>query len=127
MLDKLMNIILNKKKEVTFDTSLLIKKEWDSIDILLKQGGPSKLTQALISADRSLDIALKDIVKGQSLGDRLKAAKKLFKEDLYSRVWKAHKLRNNFVHESLYEAPHYVIKDAVEDLRECLKTLKQKI
>jgi hypothetical protein len=123
----LKQLLLPKPKEVSFDASLIIKKEWESIDTLLKQGGPAKLTQALISADRSLDIALKELVAGQTLGERLKNAKPRFRADVYTKLWQAHKLRNNLVHEALFEVPHFAITEAINDLREGLKFLKQTI
>jgi hypothetical protein len=125
--DLLKRLFAPKPSEVSFDASLIIKKEWDVIDALLEQGGPAKLTQALISADRSLDIALKDLVLGENLGERLKNGRHLFRDDLYNKIWKAHKMRNNLVHEALFKVPHFAVKDAVNDLREGLRFLKQKI
>ncbi len=127
IIELLKRLLVPKTSEVSFDASLIIKKEWEAIDSLLKQGGPAKLTQALISADRSLDIALKDLVIGESLGERMKNAKHLFRDDLYNKLWKAHKMRNNLVHEALYEVPHFAVKDAINDLRDGLRFLKQNI
>lgn len=127
MLSFIKNLFAFKPAEISLEVSIILKKEWEAIDALVKQGGPTKLTQALISADRSLDIALKELVNGDNLGDRLKASKKLFREDMYTKLWKAHKLRNNLVHEALYEAPHFALTEAINDLREGLKFLKVKL
>ena len=127
IIELLKRLFAPKPSEVSFDASLIIKKEWEAIDTLLEQGGPVKLTQALISADRSLDIALKELVAGENLGERLKNSKHRFRDDLYNKIWKAHKMRNNLVHEALFEVPHFAIKDAINDLREGLRFLKQKI
>ncbi len=58
------------------------------------------------------------------MGERLKAAKDHFKQwSEYDKIWKAHKTRNSGVHESGFEPPHYVLREAVENLRKGLKSL----
>ena len=100
-----------------------IKLEWEKIDLLLKQKSPSQLRQALIYADKCLDNALRDIVPGETMGDRLKNSANKFNELTYDKIWKAHKVRNNLVHEAGYEPPHFVITEAIENLKTGLKDL----
>jgi hypothetical protein len=100
-----------------------IAKDWDNINNLLKLKGPSQLRQALITADKSLDNALKDIIPGETMGERLKNAKDRFDPIMYNKIWEAHKVRNMTVHESGYEPPHFVLTDAVENLRKALISL----
>jgi len=107
-------------KQETVDN---IKREWEKIDLLLKQKSPSQLRQALISADKCLDNALRDIVLGETMGDRLKNSANKFDELTYDKIWKAHKVRNNLVHEAGYEPPHFVVTEAVENLKTGLKDL----
>lgn len=118
-----------ERKNVTVlqGTTDLIKTEWEQIDILVKQGGPSQLRQALIKADKTLDNALRDIVPGETMGERLKNAKDRFEYNVYDKIWKAHKVRNNLVHESGFEPPYHVLEGAIEDLRNALYKLGVRI
>jgi hypothetical protein len=98
-----------------------IKKDWERIKSLIKIGGPSNLRQALISADRSLDTALRDIFAGESMGERLKEAKDKFDRPVYNAIWEAHKLRNSVVHEAGFEPPYYQVLQAIENLKKGLE------
>mgnify|MGYP001260948322 CR=1 FL=1 len=110
-----------KRRIITVETKEKVQRDWKNVEILLSQKGPSQLRQALITADKSLDNALRDIVDGETMGERLKNAENLFEKDEYNRVWEAHKIRNNLVHESGYEPPYFVVTKAVQDLKEALK------
>lgn len=111
------------KKTVSKDSSAVVQRDWVEIRTLLTGGAPSQLRQALILADRSLDAALKDLVAGETMGDRLKSAKNLFHHQTYDKVWQAHKLRNALVHESGFEAQHFVLRSSVEVFRGGLSEL----
>ncbi len=123
----LKNLVSTKNRYVAPATEEKIQREWEKIAELLKQGSPSQLRQALISADRSLDTALRDICEGDTMGERLKNAKDRFTDTTYNKIWKAHKLRNSVVHEAGFEPPHFALKDAVEDLRGGLNSLSIKV
>lgn len=112
-----------KNSYVLQDTMDLIRGEWEQIDIMISQGGPSQLRQALIKADKTLDNALRDIVDGEKMGERLKNAKDKYDYATYDRIWKAHKMRNSLVHESGFEPPYHVIELAIEDLRRGLNKI----
>ena len=112
--------LLFGKKEVSSRVVLMIAKDWQEIEVLLKGDTPSQLKQALILADRSLDSGLKALVAGQTMGDRLKNAKNLFHPQSYDKLWQAHKLRNSLVHESGFEAQGFIIKSAVKSLKDGL-------
>lgn len=105
------------RKSVSQQTEDKIKREFENIEVLLEGKSPSQLKQALISADKSLDFALKDVVPGDSMGERLKNAKDLFDWNIYQKIWDAHKVRNALVHEAGYEPPHYVVTDAIQNLK----------
>ncbi len=111
------------RREVSNRVLSMISKDWQEIEILLKSDSPSQLKQALILADRALDFALKDLVVGQNMGDRLKNAKNLFHPQSYDKIWQAHKLRNSLVHESGFEAQGFIIKSAIKSLRDGLTEL----
>lgn len=104
-----------------------IKKDWANINMMLKGKSPSQFKQALITADRTLDEALKDVSEGTTMGERLKNAKLKFDRNLYSKIWEAHKMRNSMVHEANFEPPYYVIQGAVETIREALRSLYVRI
>jgi len=104
-----------------------IRMDWESIKVLLDEKRPSQLRQALIVADKTLDNALRDLVVGESMGERLKNAKDLFRTDVYQKIWEAHKLRNNLVHESNFEPPYFMLTEAVTNIRDGLISLGLKI
>jgi hypothetical protein len=125
-----LDFIFKKKinrRSVSIDTVKNIEREWVNINTLLSQRGPSQLKQALISADKTVDNALRDIVDGQTMGDKLKEAEKYFDRDLYNKIWEAHKLRNNLVHESGFEPPYFTITEAVQNFRNALYALGVKV
>ena len=119
--------LFSAKKTVSARVENIVSRDWQDIDILLKGGSPSQLKQALISADRSLDAVLKDLVRGETMGDRLINAKNLFHPQTYEKLWQAHKLRNALVHESGFEAQHYILKSAIENLKGGIRELGVKI
>lgn len=112
---------------VSSDTEAKIKRDWETITVLLKQKSPSQLKEALITADKTLDAALKDIAKGETMGERLKDAKTKFEKDMYNKIWEAHKIRNNMVHEAGYEPPYYMVEQAVSNIKKGLQELKVKL
>lgn len=115
------------KRGIGVETRNNISRDWKNIAILLGQKGPSQLRQALITADKCLDNALRDVVNGETMGDRLKNAQKMFDWDLYNKIWEAHKVRNNLVHESGYEPPYFVITQSVDNLKKGLEVLGLKL
>jgi len=104
-------------------TVKVIESEWRNISILIKGKKPSQLRQALITADKTLDSALKDLVIGQTMGERLKNSPHLFENSIYNKIWSAHKTRNALVHESGYEPPHYIITNSVSNIKRALNSL----
>lgn len=107
-----------KRTTVSQKTESLVKTDWKKVEGLLKTGGPSNFKQALITADRALDNSLRDVFPGESMGERLKAAKDRFDPTTYNKIWEAHKIRNASVHEAGFEPPYYVVQRAVESLKE---------
>ncbi len=104
-----------------------VVSDWQNIDILLTQKGPSQLKQALISADKALDNVLKDKVSGETMGERLKNARDLYDRELYNKIWQSHKMRNSLVHESGYEPPYHMLISGVETFRTAIKKLGLKL
>lgn len=104
-------------------TADMIKADWDQIDILLSQRGPSQLRQALLTAHKAFDNTLKSNFSGENIPERLKEGRDRFHPDLYDKIWKAHKMRNALVHESGFEPPAHMVTGAIETLREAMRTL----
>ena len=110
-------------KNISAQTREAISRDWQSVEAALQSKVPSQLRQALITADKALDNALRDIVSGENMGERLKNAKDKFEYSLYDKIWKAHKVRNSLVHEAGYDPPHYVVTEAIENLKQGLINL----
>ncbi|KKS28695.1 MAG: hypothetical protein UU91_C0016G0005 [candidate division WWE3 bacterium GW2011_GWB1_42_117] len=108
---------------VSQETVRKITSDWENISVLLKQKGPSQLKQALIMADKSLDAVLKEMVPGETMGERLKNAVEKFDRPTYNRIWDAHKLRNSLVHEAGFEPSYFMITEAVANLKEAIYKL----
>jgi hypothetical protein len=81
----------------------------------------------LITADRSLDTALRDVTPGETMGERMKSVGSRFEKIQYNKIWQAHKMRNMLVHESDYDPPHFMIIENINILKEALKTLGVKL
>lgn len=123
MVSKLLFGSSSLKTVVSLQTVRNIKKEWETISLYLSQKQPSQLKQAIIMADKCLDNALRDIVPGENMGERLKNAVDKFDKITYNKIWEAHKVRNNIVHESGYEPPYFVVTQNVQYIKEGLKSL----
>lgn len=77
---------------------------------------------AVVEADKLLDTVLRKMhLPGETMGERLKMA--AYKYPNISRVWPAHKLRNQLVHDATFEISIRQAKSAVRDFHEALKTL----
>lgn len=101
-----------------------ISAGWQRVSEMVKASSPSSLRQAVVEADKIFDAALKYLVQGEMMGERLKNAKELFRDrDVYQGVWEAHKVRNALVHEESYEPPYYVTKEMVEKFKVGLEAL----
>jgi len=92
------------------------------IDQLVKLGGPSRLKQALIEADKLLDQVLGELGYQGNLGEKLKAAQNRFNPAVYQAVWAGHKLRNRVVHESS-ELFSHELKSAIDQIKLAIREL----
>lgn len=100
----------------------LVHIRWNAIEDRLKKGGPTQLRQAVIEADTLVDYALKQLkVEGDTMGERLRASEKRYSD--YDGLWKAHKLRNQIVHEVDREVLSFEAKQMVEKFRIALTDL----
>lgn len=99
-----------------------IKKRWEEIEKTAGQG-PMGAKLALIEADKLLDHVLKSMmIPGETLGERLKMA--AYKYPAITKVWPAHKLRNQLVHDSQFELRSGEARRALSDFHAALRTLR---
>ena len=77
---------------------------------------------AIMEADALLDSALKSMsMPGMSMADRLRVAR--YKYPKLNKVWWAHKLRNQLVHESSFQLGSRQAKQALEEYERAFKTM----
>ncbi|MEP7103629.1 MAG: hypothetical protein ABI721_02900 [Candidatus Dojkabacteria bacterium] len=76
------------------------------------------LKNAVFEADKLLDFVLKSKkVKGETLGERLKNAKHLFRNNTsYNTIWEVHKLRNKLAHEMDYSPNSNFLRNSANSL-----------
>lgn len=99
-----------------------IKRQWGEIEQIASQ---SRMGQkmAIVEADKLLDGVLKSMsMPGTTLGERLKFA--CYKYPDLKKVWFAHRLRNQVVHEATFEIGDRDARSAVAEYKKALKTLR---
>ena len=101
-----------------------VRSSWQKVEELLSLGKPSQLKQGVIESDKITDSVLRKLCYGSSMGERLKSARELFDRDVYNGLWEAHKVRNSLVHESSYDPPYYVCKEAIQKFKSALLALR---
>jgi hypothetical protein len=121
------SIFSSGRTSISQATEVKIKKDWATIKVALQQKSLAQLKQALITADRSLDNALKDIAQGETMGERLKNSVDRFDRYMYQDIWEAHKLRNNLVHEAGFEPPSFMLIENIDKIKNALISLGVRI
>lgn len=113
-------------QHIVLETNLskeMAKKEWDKIESHFFKGDDNDLKIAIIEADKLLEEALREAgVRGLSLGDRLKNLKPGQLPDI-DKVWQAHRLRNQIVHEPTFKIKRDLAERALNIYQETLKDL----
>jgi hypothetical protein len=98
-----------------------IERQWEEIE-KISGTGLMGAKMALIEADRLLDGALKSMmIPGDTMGERLKFAQYRYPE--LRKVWFAHRLRNQLVHEATFEVSIPQAKSAIAEFKRSLKAL----
>ena len=96
--------------------------EWMKIENSLDRNNMMTYQMAIMSADKLLDNALRDIgLSGDTMGDRLKIAKNKFAD--VNQVWAVHKLRNRIVHETDIKINLMTARKALYIYKKSLKEL----
>jgi len=101
-----------------------VSQKWQEIEQTLVLGKPLNNARAVMEADKLLDHILKGLrAPGLTMGDRLKASRKRFSDEAYDAAWKAHKVRNEVVHNSQFELMDYHAKEAIENFKKSIDEL----
>lgn len=99
-----------------------IKKRWQEIEDLLKRPGEMNYKLAVMEADKLLDYILKSMsMAGKDMGERIRFAS--FKFGRLRKVWWAHALRNQLVHEATFSLGYGTAKRAVKTFKKALQEL----
>lgn len=98
------------------------KKQWQMIEDLLKKPGEMNYKLAVLEADKLLDYVLKSMaMPGKDLKERLRFA--TFKYRKLKRVYWAHGVRNQLVHEPAFHLDFSLAKRAVKEFKRALEEL----
>ncbi|KKQ73191.1 MAG: hypothetical protein US94_C0035G0007 [Berkelbacteria bacterium GW2011_GWB1_38_5] len=101
-----------------------VRNKWMEIEQLLALGKPSNNARAVLEADKLLDHILKGLrTPGLTMGDRLKASHNKFSPEAYDAAWKAHKIRNELVHNSTFELMDFSAKSAISNFEKAIDEL----
>ena len=99
-----------------------MRRRWLEVEELLQSEGSMSDKMAVLEADKLLDHALKSLaMPGESLGERLKFA--AYKYPKIKKVWWAHKIRNQLVHEATFRLDQGVARKAVKTFKRALEMI----
>ncbi|MFA5413379.1 MAG: hypothetical protein WC348_02470 [Patescibacteria group bacterium] len=99
-----------------------IKKRWQEIEKMLDGPGEMNYKLAVMEADKMLDYVLKSMsMSGKDMGERIRFAS--FKYGRLRKVWWAHVLRNQLVHEATFVLDHGMAQRAIKTFRRALEEL----
>ena len=111
--------LVGRPKPTSLDKQVY-RQDWRALAKYIKN--QDSLPLAVIEADKLLDRALKDSrFKGETMANRLVIAGSKFSDR--DRVWAAHKLRNQLVHESSAQLTLAQTKTALKAFERALKDL----
>jgi len=114
---------MQQPENVNLDRQFVANK-WQEIEQLLTLGQPSNYQRAVLEADKLLDHLLKGHrAPGLTMGDRLKSSKNKFSAEGYDAAWRAHKVRNEIVHNTDYPVTDFVAKKAIENFQKAINEL----
>lgn len=100
------------------------QEKWSEIEELMRLGNPSNYARAVLEADKLLDHLLKNYrAPGLTMGDRLKSSRNKFSTEAYDAAWKAHRVRNELVHNSEYALTDFIAKPAIANFKKAIGEL----
>ncbi len=81
----------------------------------------NSVKNGLFELDKLVDRYLKNSkIKGETMGERLKSASKLFQKDEYNKIWEAHKIRNTLAHEVQHNIDLKTLQNAYNNMRKII-------
>ena len=110
------------RRNFGWDDRHVMQQRWHEVEKLA--GGPGEMSRkmAIVEADKLLDHALKSMaMPGNTLGERLKFAQYRYPE--LSKVWWAHKVRNQLVHEASSHLDPIIGRRAIKSFKRALERL----
>ncbi len=117
----LLRTVLLRSRSARVDRQEVVRR-WQRIEQLAKSTNESSLRHAVIEADAVFDLGMRfKFFSGKDFGSRLKAAQA--RSQTLRKVWQAHRLRNELVHESGTSLRHGQAVYAIEIYRNGLKEL----
>jgi len=100
-----------------------LNESWQKIVSRLSENSEANLRLALIEADNLFDDLLKRMgLQGESMADRLKYVDSSQVPNI-DEIWRAHKLRNNIVHNPEFPVTRNEIEFSVKSYEKALKAL----
>ena len=112
----------NRHVYLSAEDKALIHVKWHEVEQHVKKGGPTHYRQAVVEADKLVDYCMKELgVPGQTMGERLRQSQSRFTD--YDGLWKAHKVRNQLVHEMDREVLSFEVKKIIARFRTALNDL----
>jgi len=99
-------------------------KKWNKIEKRLKSSQEAELKLAVIEADKFFDNVLKRCgYYGKDMGERLKQinASQIANID---KIWEAHKIRNNIVHNADYQLSKSEAEKAIQAYKKALQEIE---
>ncbi|HCZ28892.1 TPA: hypothetical protein DHU97_04095 [Candidatus Saccharibacteria bacterium] len=96
------------------------RRSWLTIERQLVRHQEASFHLVVLNADKLLDQALKQRgFKGETMGDRMKAAKQSWTSA--NNIWTAHKLRNRIAHETDVRIDYDTVRRALAAYKQALK------
>lgn len=117
----LVAMILGGKHRHSFNVQEY-QTRWLKIENSLEKGDERSYRLAIIEADKLVDRALNEMgIPGKSMGEKLKKIGNRLPD--IQKLWHAHKLRNQIVHESDFDINYNQARQALTIFRQTLKNL----
>lgn len=99
-------------------------KKWERIEKRLKSPQEAETKLAIIEADKFFDDILKRCgYSGKDMGGRLKKVNSSQVSNI-DDIWKAHKVRNNIVHDTDYRLTEFEAENSVRAYKKALEELE---
>ncbi len=117
----LVAMVLSGKRRHEFDKQAY-QTRWLKIENGFDKDDRRSYNFSVLEADKLLDKAFNEMgIPGKSMGEKLKKLGERMPE--LNKVWQAHKLRNQIVHESDFEVSYEQARQALAIFRQALKNI----